>query len=164
MADAITCSLLPTKMREFKEQWLSSGSIVAFDFGTGLITASNITTDVEIQSGSLDTRPDGLALDYQTSWAFGPIETGSVVSGSVTASWRVRNIYTESTQTGSVFLDRENDAGDNWRTGSLLFIYTGSAIKEIDLTFDQSGRPVVSGDRDVVISGSVTTSLVCTDL
>jgi len=159
MAD-VSCNLLPTKMREFRTEWESSGSIAAFDFGLGLVTASNITTDVDVRSGSLETRPDGLALDYQTSWAFGPIETGSIVSGSISSAWKVENSHSAATQTGSVFLARENDAGDNWRTGSLLFIYTGSAIKEIDLTFDQSARPVVCGDRDVVISGSVTTSLV----
>ena len=159
MAD-VSCNLLPTKMREFRTEWESSGSIGAFDFGAGLVSASNITTGVEIQSGSLGTRPDSLALDYQTSWAFGPIETGSIVSGSISSAWKIENSHSAATQTGSVFLARENDVGDNWRTGSLLFIYTGSAIKEIDLTFDQSARPVVCGDRDVVISGSVTTSLV----
>jgi len=162
MADAVTCSLLPNKMREFAEEWRSSGSIAAFDFGTGIVTASNITTDVEIQSGSLTTRPDSLSLDYQTAWAFGPIETGSVVSGSITSSWRAENSYSVATQTGSIILTRENDAGDNWRPASaslILFSYTGSAIEEIDLAFDQSGRPVVSADRRFIVAG-VTESIV----
>ncbi len=156
MADAVTCSLLPTKMREFRTEWKASGSISAFDFGSdqGIVTASNIDTDVKVFSGSLETRPDSLALDYQTAWAFGPIETGSIVSGSLTSSWMAENSYSVATQTGSVFLARENDAGDNWRTGSLLFTYTGSALQEIDLTFDQAGRAVVCADRIQAIGGA----------
>lgn len=159
MASGISCSLLPTKMRELAAEWKSSGSIATFNFGGGPVTASNIATDVQLQGGSVDVRKDGLSLDYQTAWAFGPIETGSLVSGSVAATWRIRNVYTQSSQSGSVFLDRENDAQDNWRTGSLLFQYTGSAVKEIDLTFDQSGRPVVCGDRNIILGG-ITSSIV----
>jgi len=159
MADAVTCSLLPAKMRELQEEWNSSGSIAAFDFGLGLITATNIGTDVEISSGSLETRPDSLALDYQTTWAFGPIETGSIASGSLTASWKAENSYSVATQTGSVLLARENSAGDNWRTPGLLFTYSGSAIEELDLTFDQAGRAVVCAERIDVIN-NVSQSLV----
>lgn len=159
MADAVTCSLLPTKMREFKEEWEASGNIAAFDFGDGIVTASNITTNVNIFGGSTETRPDSLALDYQTAWAFGPIETGSVISGSLASSWKAENSYSVATQTGSVLLARENDAGDNWRLGLVLFSYTGSALQEIDLTFDQAGRPVVCADRIEIIN-NVSQSIV----
>ena len=154
MPDAVTCSLLPTKMRELRAEWNSSGSIAAFDFGTGLVTASNIETDVQVFSGSLETRPDSFALDYQTAWAFGPIETGSVVSGLLISSWVAENSYSVATQTGSIFLTRENDAGDNWRARGFLFTYTGNPLQEIDLTFDQAGRAVICADRIELIGGA----------
>ena len=147
----VTCSLLPTKMREFRAEWASSGSIAEFDFGSGPVTAS-YTTDVELTDTSLEARPDALSLDYQTGFAFGPIETGSTASGSIDKAWRIQNLYNEGTFTGSVVLSRENDAGDNWRTGSVLFEYSGSTIEEIDLTFDQSARAIVTGDRKFIVA------------
>lgn len=155
----ITCSLLPIHMRELYEQWKSSGSVRAYDFGTGLITASNIHSDVHYVSSSLINRLDALSMDYSTSFAFGPIETGSVVSGSIFKSWRALNYYDMSTHTGTVYLNRENDAGNNWRGDVPLFSYSGTLIREVDLTFDQAGRPVVSGDREVYL-GTDTSSLV----
>lgn len=155
----ITCSLLPIHMRELYEQWKSSGSVSAYDFGTGLITASNIHSDVHFVSASLVNRLDALSMDYSTSFAFGPIETGSVVSGSIFKSWRAMNFYDTASQTGTIYLTRENDTGDNWRSDVPLFSYSGTLIKEVDLTFDQAGRPVVSGDRDVYL-GTDTGSLV----
>ena len=141
-------------MRELQREWDSSGSIAAFDFGAGTVTASNISTSVSIFSGSLTTRPDSLALDYQTAWAFGPIETGSIVSGALTSSWRIENSYSIVTQTGSILLSRENDAGTNWRTALELFEYNGSPLEEIDLTFDQAGRPAVCAERKTIINAA----------
>ena len=156
---AVDCSLLPAKMRELKEEWKSSGSIEAFDFGSGIENATNITTDVVTSGGSLETRPDSFALDYQTAWAFGPIETGSIVSGSLTSSWRAENSYSTATQTGSILLSRENDDGSNWRASTVLFSYSGSALQEIDIGFDQAGRAVICADRIEMVN-DVSQSLV----
>jgi len=143
----VSCSLLPNIMREFQSQWASSGSVAEF----GGITASYYS-DVVLSDTSITARPDALSLDYQTAFAFGPIETGSTASGSVAKAWRIQNVYNDSTFTGSAMLYRENDVGDDWRTGLTLFEYSGSGIEEIDLTFDQSARPVVSANRLEVVS------------
>jgi len=143
----VTCSILPAKMRELRAEWASSGSIAEF----GGASAS-YTTDVVLSDTSIEARPDSLSWDYQTSFAFGPIETGSTESGSIDKAWRIQNFYNEGTFTGSVVLSRENDAGNNWRTGSVLFEYSGSRIEEIDITFDQSARAIVIADRRFVVA------------
>jgi len=148
----VTCSLLPQKMRELQAEWASSGSIAAYDFGAGGSVTASYTSDVTLTNASIVARPDALSLDYKTGFAFGPIENGNTASGSIARAWRIQNLYNESSFTGSVVLSRENDAGNNWDTGSVLFEYSGSRIEEIDLTFDQSGRPVVTGDRRFIVA------------
>jgi len=148
---ADSCSFLPTDMREFQEEWKSSGSIRSITIGSETVTAS-ISTNVELVSSSLDLRPDALSLDYKTSWAFGPIEEQDLTSGSIDKAWRVRTDYTESASSGTVYLARENDAGTAWRQETQSFAFGGNAIDEIDLTFDQAARPVICAQR----SGSST--------
>lgn len=147
----VTCSLLPTAMRELQAEWASSGTIASYDFGGGEVTAA-YTSDVALSGTSITARPDSLSLDYQTALAFGPVETGSTASGSVAKAWMVQNSYNDSTLTGSVILSRENDTGDDWRTGLVLFEYSGSTIDEIDLSFDQSARPTVSAERQDIVN------------
>lgn len=128
---AVSCSLLNPLFKETKDDWYASGS-----------SQTNGT--------SISIRPDALSIDCQTAFSYGPIETGSLENGLINKVWKVNVL--NSNNTGSVFLARENDSGNNWRQSSLLFNYDSTyPIIELDLSFSADGRALVSAER---ITGS----------
>jgi outer membrane lipoprotein SlyB len=135
---AVTCSLLSPIFKESQADWSASGTAVVA--GTSILA-----------------RPDALSPDYQVAFANGPIETGSVDFGLTYAAWRVSTTYVNQTQ--SVLLQRQNDAGTDWRTAVPLFSFTGSnPIQEIDLAFSGDGRAVVTGNRLTHATASISGS------
>ncbi len=155
----VTCYLLPSDMREVQAQWASSGSVSHYDFGSGIVTTP-AQFPLELSGSDIEIRPDALAFDYNISFAYGPSETGSTLAGFINKAWRLSHVYNDpAANSGTFYLARENDAGTDWRTDLPLFTYTGSEAVEIDLVFDQAGRPVVAAER-LLIDGYATESFV----
>lgn len=94
-------------------------------------------------------RPDALAFDYLTAFCPGPVANGDTSQGVVSHAWRCR-VENPSVfdLTGRVYISRQNDAGDNWGPEVELFTFTGDDIEEVDIAFEQAGRPVVCAERN----------------
>ncbi len=99
-------------------------------------------------NSSKTRRPDALAFDYLTAFCPGPVANGDTSQGVVSFAWRCRvENPTVFDLTGRVYISRENDTGDNWGPEVELFTFTGDRIDELDIAFEQAGRPVVCAER-----------------
>lgn len=99
------------------------------------------TPTATFTAASSNRRPDAIAFDYRTAFAYGPVANGDGTAGPTVHAWRAHDTGTD------VRLARETDARDAWMPDALLFAYTGSSIEELDLAFEQAGRPVVCAER-----------------
>lgn len=96
---------------------------------------------------SLTKRPDAISFDYLTAFCQGPVAIGDVSQGVVDFVWRVR------TDGLTVWIAR-GSLVNTWEVESLLFTTTGEVIQEIDIAFEQAGRPVVCAARNTGAGGS----------
>lgn len=94
-------------------------------------------------SGTSTTRrPDAISLDYLTAYTFGPYAIGDVnTEGAYSRPWKCR------VSGNSVYVAKANDSNTAWMAETLLFTNTGAAIREIDVSFEQLGRPVVCAEK-----------------
>jgi hypothetical protein len=97
---------------------------------------------------SRDVRPDALVLDPTIAYALGPVAEGDGSQGPVAWAWRLRVVA------GAVRLARETAARDGWGPETTLFTVTGAPCIEVDLAFEQSGRAVVTMQRNTGAGGS----------
>lgn len=96
---------------------------------------------------SITKRQPAISLDYLTAYDMGPVETGDVSEGLFARAWR---IYLE--EDTKIYLEAANEDNSDW-SGSPELLFDASSeiseeIKEIDLTFDQLGRPFVAYEQD----------------
>lgn len=96
---------------------------------------------------SLTKRPDAISFDYLTAFCQGPVAIGDVSQGVVDFVWRVR------TDGLNVWIAR-GSLVNTWEAESLLFTTTGEVIQEIDIAFEQAGRPVICAARNTGAGGS----------
>lgn len=87
-------------------------------------------------------RPDALSLDYLTAFTFGPKNIGDSTAGPYDRAWRVR-----ATVAGVVYLSRANDTNTAWLPEVPIFGYSGAAIDEVDIAFEQAAQPVIVAQR-----------------
>lgn len=99
---------------------------------------------------SLLKRPDALTFDYLTAFTLGPREIGDASFGPVDRPWYVR----ADNATKSIFTSRANDANDAWEPEVLLFTFEGVDLEEVDIAFEQAGRPVVCAERKSGLAGA----------
>lgn len=99
------------------------------------------TPDHQLLRTSITRRPDAVSFDYLWSYAFGPVAIGDVTQGLRNRPWYVR------AEGLTVYVARANDANDAWEEEEELFTYTGAEIVELDLAFEQQGRPVMVAER-----------------
>lgn len=99
---------------------------------------------------SLTHRPDAIAFDNLQAFSLGPVADGDVSQNITSFAWYAR----ADNATKTVFLARENDAKDGWLPETALFTWLGSDLIEIDLAFEQAGRPLVCATRDTGVGGS----------
>ncbi len=94
-------------------------------------------------SGTSTTRrPDAISLDYLTAFTLGPYAIGDVnTEGSYSRAWKAR------VAGNLVYIAKANDTNTAWAAEMLLFTNTGAAIREIDVAFEQLGRPVVCAEK-----------------
>ncbi|MGH9060251.1 MAG: hypothetical protein ACRDZY_12165, partial [Acidimicrobiales bacterium] len=95
---------------------------------------------------SLTKRIDAIAFDYLTAFCQGPIAIGDFSVGFVDFVWRIR------TDGFNVWITRGLES--SWDVETLLFTVTDEPIIEIDIAFEQAGRPVVCGTRATGAGGS----------
>lgn len=94
-----------------------------------------------LNNTSLDLRPDAISFDYKTAFTFGPTNINDVSQGFLNKVWKIR-------------ADNDNNVwyasstGNEWTEETLLFSYTGLPIEEIDCTFEQTGRLVITAQRN----------------
>jgi hypothetical protein len=100
------------------------------------------TPGVTFEGTSSTRRPDALSWSYRTAHTVGPRAFSDPSAGFLDRPWRIR--YADD---GNVYLRRANDAGDAWEAETLLFA-PGVEIFEIDLAFDQNGRPIACAEVD----------------
>lgn len=99
-------------------------------------------------NSSKTRRPDALTFDYLTAFCPGPVANGDVSQGVVPFAWRCRVENPSAFDfTGRVYISRENDTHDGWEPEVELFTFTGDRIDEVDIAFEQAGRPVVCAER-----------------
>ena len=96
---------------------------------------------------SITKRPDAISFDYMTAFCQGPVSVGDVTKGVINFVWRIR------TDGLNVWLAR-GSLVNTWEAEVLLFTITGEVIQEIDIAFEQAGRPVVCASRNTGAGGS----------
>ena len=106
------------------------------------------TPSHQLLRASIDRRPDAVSFDYLWSFAYGPVAISDVSAGIRDRPWYVR------CEGLDVYIARANDANDGWEAETLLFSYTGAAIVELDLAFEQAGRAVVVAERPTGTAGA----------
>ncbi len=122
-------------------------------------TAAEFSADSPVQAGtSLVRRPDAIAFDYLTAFTSGPVALSDTSEGLVDWVWKAR--ATEN----AVYLARANEAGTGWETETLLFGYSGLPILELDLAFEQTGRPVIVAQRATRVWIRYFNSLLAADV
>ena len=94
-----------------------------------------------LNGASITRRPDAISFDYLTAFTVGPIALGDTSDGIVSWVWRVRCDAT------TVYAARENATRDGWLAETVVFVYGGSAIDELDVCFDQNGQAVIVAER-----------------
>lgn len=87
-------------------------------------------------------RPDAVSFDYLTAFGLGPRRITDVSAGITERPWRVRAVGND------ILLARASDDGMSWVEESTLFTIEGDPPIELDLAFDQQGRPVVCVERE----------------
>lgn len=92
---------------------------------------------------TLTHRPDAIAFDNLTAFSLGPVANGDVSQNITSHSWYVRADNAQK----KVFLARNTDADDAWLPEVELFSFVGVDLIEIDLAFEQAGRPFVCASR-----------------
>lgn len=95
---------------------------------------------------STTKRPDAITFDYLTTFSLGPIDIGDLTQGVINRPWYVRADNASKT----IYIARSNDTNTAWLPETILFTWVGDAISEIDLSFEQAGRPVVCAERTVL--------------
>lgn len=96
---------------------------------------------------SLTKRPDSISFDYMTAFCQGPVSVGDVSQGVIDFVWRVR------TDGLNVWIAKGTQL-HTWEAESLLFTTTGEEIQEIDIAFEQAGRPVICAARNTGTGGA----------
>lgn len=94
---------------------------------------------------STTRRPDALTFDYLRAFSLGPRDVADLTNGPTARPWYVRcdNVVKK------VFVARANDANTAWEVETELFSFVGDILNEIDVAFEQQGRPVVCAERTV---------------
>ncbi len=109
---------------------------------------ADFNTATHLKSGtSIEHRPDAISLDHLTAHTVGPEVVGSADT-AYTRAWQVRATATQ------VFIARASTLGGGYDVEVLLFAYSGSPIIEVDIAFEQAGRPVVVCDRATGAGGA----------
>ena len=89
--------------------------------------------------GTTDLRPDSVAMNRLTAFSIGPIAIGDASQGARSRVWYAR----VDNDLGKVFVARQSDAGTDWDAEIELFSFIG-VVDEMDMAFEQAGRPVVA--------------------
>lgn len=96
--------------------------------------------------GTSELRPDAVAFNRLTAFSIGPVNNGDASQGARDRVWYARVDNT----LGKVYVARSSDSGLAWDAEVELFSFSGT-VSEMDLAFEQAGRPVVA----LEISGSI---------
>lgn len=105
----------------------------------------------ELESASIERRPDAIALDYWTAHTLGPVREGDTSEGLLARVWRAH------TPDGlAVFLSREREDRTGWEGAKELFTIEngGPPIVELDVAFTQAGQAVIVFERATGPGGS----------
>jgi hypothetical protein len=106
-------------------------------------------------NSSKTRRPDAITFDYLTAFCPGPIANGDSSGGAAAHAWRCRVENPSAFDfTGKVYISRANDARDAWGPEEEIFTFTGENILEVDIAFEQAGRPVICAERNTGVDGS----------
>lgn len=89
---------------------------------------------------STETRPDAIQRSL-VAYAPGPEEIQNAQTGLLVRSWKVQ----VDNEEGEVYIARGGPEG--FEEAALLFTYTGAAITQVSLAFDQNGNPYVAAAR-----------------
>lgn len=93
---------------------------------------------------STTRRPDAVSLDYLRAFSLGPVAVQDPTEGVFNYVWRMR----VDNAAGEVYLARETDAGDGWKTEVLRFSFDpADPILEADLAWNQNADPVIVAER-----------------
>ncbi len=96
---------------------------------------------------SITKRPDAISFDFMTAFCQGPVAIGDTTQGVINFVWRVR------TDGLHVWVAR-GSLGHTWEAETLLFTTTGELIQEVDIAFEQAGRPVICAARNTGAGGT----------
>jgi hypothetical protein len=101
---------------------------------------------------SLVRRPDAIALDYLTAFSLGPVVNGDTSEGVVSHVWKCK----VDNNLKKVYIARENDSKTDWNNETELFSFDDdlAIINEVDIAFEQAGRPVICAERETGVGGS----------
>jgi hypothetical protein len=100
--------------------------------------------------GSLDRRPDAISPDYTYAHLFGPVQLSDFSQGLYNRAWRVRVDNAAKT----VYLARANDANTAWEAETVVLVFAGVDILELDAAFDQQGRIFLCAERATGTGGA----------
>jgi hypothetical protein len=111
------------------------------------------TSEDEYAGTSSVRRPDAISLDYLTAFCIGPEAVGDASLGLFRRAWRLRCV--NGADGGSLLLARSSvtleatraGAEGAWETEVEIFAFTGATALEVDVAFEQAGRPVVCMER-----------------
>lgn len=100
----------------------------------------------QLDETTTDRRVDAVSWDYRTAYTTGPSAV-EVATGLESHMWRAR------ADGNDVYLSRESGGG--WGAETLLCTATGSeAITELDLAFNEFGKPVLVAERPTEAGGA----------
>lgn len=99
---------------------------------------------------SLTKRPDAIAFENHTAFSLGPVAIGDVSQDIVNFSWYIR----ADNAGKAVYIARQTDDNTGWLPEVELFTFIGVDIEEIDLAFEQAGRPLVCASRKTGAGGA----------
>lgn len=117
--------------------------------GTAEFAADFQSRLASLVKASLSKRPDSIALDYLTAFCLGPVANGDSSEGAISHVWKCR----VDNATKQILIARENDTRDGWLGETLLLTFDDglAEINEIDIAFEQAGRPVICASRNTGI-------------
>lgn len=99
---------------------------------------------------TLTHRPDAIAFDSMTAFSLGPVEDGDVSENITSWAWYIR----ADNDAKIVYIARETDDRTDWRPEIPLFAFVGMNLIEVDLAFEQAGRPLVCASRATGLAGA----------
>jgi hypothetical protein len=100
--------------------------------------------------GSLIRRPDAISPDYTYAHLFGPVQLSDFSLGLYNRPWRVRVDNAAKT----IYLARANDANTAWEAETVVLVFAGVDILELDAAFDQQGRIFLCAERATGTGGA----------